>query len=72
MSERRTLPFGFTVEEHYVFNVLSFFTSALIGGPVEYIRALEGATAPAELCILLQLPIGVHAFVADVSLLSFV
>lgn len=58
--------FRIAVAEHCVSTLLSSFTSAVIGGPVEYFYVFEGATALAESSILPPLPAGVHAFAADV------
>lgn len=48
--------------------MLFFFTSALVGGPVEYFYAFEGATPLAESGVLVSLPAAVHPFTFDVGL----
>lgn len=70
--ESRNLLFPIAVAEHFVFYLFSFFTSALICGPVEYIPVFEGVTAFVESGILLPLPVVAHAFVVSVGLFSVI
>lgn len=63
--ELRSFLFRIAVAEYCVSALLLIFMSALIGGPVGYFPLFLGAAAFAESGILLQLPVGVHGFVAD-------
>lgn len=69
-KNRRSLLFCIAVAENYVYALLSFFTTPLIGGHVDYVSKFEGGWNFAEHGVLLHLTRGVHAFVDDVRLLS--
>lgn len=70
LKERRSVLFRIGVSEDFVYVVLSFFSSAWIGDPVDQAWYFQGTTTLAELGILLALLLGVHAFLAGVGLLS--
>lgn len=70
LTTRRCLLFRIAVAKHCVSTLLSSIMSALIVGPIEYIHVFEVATVVTESVILLSLPEGLHAFVADVVLFS--
>lgn len=67
---RRSLLFVIAVAEHWVYPLLSFFTSARNGGPVEYSYAFPDTSTLAESGVLPPLSQVIPAFVADVGLFS--
>lgn len=67
-AERLSLFFCLAVESHCVLPLLSFFMSALVESPAEYIHLFEGATALDELDVLHPLPAGIYHFATDVRL----
>lgn len=69
-AERCSPLFHIAVSKHYILALLSFFTSAVLSGPVEYTPVFEGSTTLAESGIFLPLPAGMQAVVADIELFS--
>lgn len=69
-AERHKLLFCIAFAEYCTFALLSFFTSALVGGPVEYFDAFEGAMALAESGVFLPLAARLDEFVADIGSFS--
>lgn len=69
-AEHRILLFCISVAEHCLFASPSFFTSALVCGPVEYLHVYEGSTSFAESFVSLLFPADVQSFVPDVVLSS--
>lgn len=61
----RSLLFFISVDKHFVYTLLSFFTSALTGSSINYVSVFKGTTTVAEPVVLLPLPREVHDFVAD-------
>lgn len=59
-NSRRSLLFRIDLTEHCIYDLLSFFISALIVGAVDYLSVFRGATTPAEPAVLLFLPQDVH------------
>lgn len=56
---------------HCVYVLLSFFSSALIGGLVDHVLDFNGGTTFAVLGILFLLSLGVHLIIADVRFFRF-
>lgn len=68
--EHRYVLFRISFAEHCVLALLSSFTSALVGSPVQYFHVFASAKAFAESGSLLFSPAVLHAFVADVRIFS--
>lgn len=56
--------------EHFVYALMSFFSSALLGKPVDATHNFGGVTSLVESGVLLPLPSGVQAFVSELGLFS--
>lgn len=67
-AEHHILLFCISFMEHCVFTLLSFFKITFLWGLADYIQLSEGATALAELDVLLPLLSCQHFFVVDVGL----
>lgn len=71
LTELRGLLFRISVAERCVYAFISFFSSALPGGPENVGHDFEGGTALLEKRVLLPLPCGIQAFVSDAGFFSF-
>lgn len=70
LTKRRGLLLRIAVAENCVHAPMSFFSSALFGGPSDATHDFEGVSWLVESVALLPLPMGVHSFVSDVWLPS--
>lgn len=70
LTERSSLILDITVAEHFVYGLMSFFFSALLGGPNHVTYDFERATSLVESGVLLYLQSSIHSFVSGVGLFS--